>query len=193
MEDERGSAEFKPIKLGPRRRRIDPVAVGLVAVVAALGLAVVKPWGGGAPGIAAVPSSAPPHASAEPPVISTRGALVPPTWSDVLPVISRRTEWGIRTIVIGAATAPSSGTPSSATPSLTGSKRYSERWVAADLNGLDHGNAVLNGGDGAIVALGVTFPLNETPLAVRIWLDRAGGEIEWMDAQPIDTVPARGA
>jgi len=76
---------------------------------------------------------------------------------------------------------------------LTGSKRYSERWVAADLNGLDHGNAVLNGGDGAIVALGVTFPLNETPLAVRIWLDRAGGEIEWMDAQPIDTVPARGA
>ena len=193
MDDERGSAEFKPIKLGPRRRRIDPVAVGLGVVVAALMLAVVKPWGGDAPVIAAVPSSAPPTSSAQPPVISTRGALVPPTWSDVLPVISRRTEWGIRTIVIGAASAPSSATPSVATPSSVGSKRYSERWVAAGLNGLDHGSAVMNGGDGAIVALGVTFPQSETPLAVRIWLDHAGGEIEWMDAQPIDTVPARGA
>ena len=123
MQDARGSAEFKPITLGPRRRRIDPVAVGLVAVVAALMLAVAKPWGGDAPVIGAVPSSAPPSAIAEPPVISTRGALVPPTWSDVLPVISRRTEWGIRAIVIGAASAPSVATPSGATPSLTGSKR----------------------------------------------------------------------
>ena len=193
MEDERGSAEFKPIKLGPRRRRIDPVAIGLVAVVAALGLAVVKPWGGGAPGIAAVPSSAPPPASAAPPVISTRGALVPPTWSDVLPVISRRTEWGIRTIVIGAATAPSAATPSAATPSSAASKRYAERWVAADFRGLDHASAVVNGDDGAIVALGVTFPKDETPLAVRIWLDHSGGELEWMDAQSIDAVPAHGA
>ena len=193
MEGERGSAEIKPIKLGPRRRRIDPVAVGLVVVVAALGLAVVKPWGGDAPGIAAVPSSAPPPASAEPLVTSTRGALVPPTWSDILTVVSRRTEWGIRTIVIGAATAPSSATPSSATPSSAASQRYAERWVAADLNGLDQASAVVKGGDGAIVALGVTFPQDETPLAVRIWLDHAGGEIEWMDAQPIDAVPARGA
>ena len=196
MEDERGSAEFKPIKLGPRRRRFDPVAVGLMVTVAALVLAIVKPWGGDPSGIAAVPSSAPPTSSAQPPVISTRGALVSPTWSDILPVVSRRTEWGIRTIVIRTTTssAPaSSAAPSSAAPSAAASQGYAERWVVADFNGRDQGDAVVDGGEGAIVALGVTFPQDETPLAVRIWLDHAGGELEWIDARPIDQVPARGA
>lgn len=177
------SAEFEPVKLGPRRRRIDPVAVGVVVVAVALVVAVVKPWGDAGPGIAGGPSPATASPSAQPPAISARGALAPPAWSDLLPVISRRPAWGIRTIVIGSATEASSGP----------SQRYAERWVAADVAGGGGATAVVDGRAAAIVALGITFPPAETPLAVRIWLDRAGGELEWIDARPVDEVPVRGA
>ena len=39
------SVEFEPVKLGQRRRRLDPVRFGAIAMVVALMLAVLKPWG----------------------------------------------------------------------------------------------------------------------------------------------------
>jgi len=186
--DPRGSAEFKPAKLGPRHRRMDPVALGLVVVVVALALAVLKPWAGVDPGIAAVPApaSAAPGSSAEPSAISTRGALVPPTWEDVRSVISYHDAWGIRAIVLGSANGETAASPGI-------SERYAEHWAPAERDGGEDATAILDGGTGPIVALGVTFPPSETPLDVRIWLDHAGGELEWMDARPVSDMPARGA
>ena len=37
FEDGHGPAEFRPVKLGPRRRRLDPLAVGVVLVIARAG------------------------------------------------------------------------------------------------------------------------------------------------------------
>ncbi len=180
------SADFEPVKLGPRRRRLDPVAVGVAVVAVALIVAVVKPWGDVGPGPAGGPSPAPASASPKPPAISIPGDLVPPTWADVRSVISRRSEWGIRTIVMGPQPEAPPGTTA----------RYSERWVAADANPLDGfpGRiAVVDERDGSIVALGVTFPPEQAPLALRIWRVRAVAEPEWIDTRPVDVVPARGA
>ena len=38
------SVEFDPVRIGSRRRRLDPLAVGAALVVVALAVAVVKPW-----------------------------------------------------------------------------------------------------------------------------------------------------
>jgi hypothetical protein len=184
--DPRKPIEFDSVRLGPPRRRIDPLVVGLGIALAALVLAVVKPWGDGVPGIAVGPSPVAPSSSAQPSVISTRGALVPPTWTDVRSVISRRESWGIRTIVLASGNAAASASPGT-------SERYAERWVPTDIQGGKHAAWVLDGASGPIVALGVTFPPEETPLDVRIWLEHAGGDLEWMDARPVNDVPARGA
>ncbi len=57
--DPRGPAEFEPVRIGPRRRRVDPVAFGVVLIVAALAVAVIKPWGGAEPQVAAAPTASP--------------------------------------------------------------------------------------------------------------------------------------
>ena len=196
IEDGQGPASFEPVKVGPRRRRVDPVALGVVMVVLALVLAVVKPWDGAGPGLA--PSSAPdaliPAVSPSPsPSAPTRGALVPPTWSDVVSVISRQSGWGIRTIVLGAPSAPDPDPIASPPPSPPASGRYAERWFPTDADGGEDATAIVDEPDGQIIALGVTFPPTETPLDVRIWLDHADGELEWMDVRPVNDVPARGA
>jgi hypothetical protein len=38
------SVEFEPVKLAQRRRRADPVVLGVLFVVVAIGTAVLKPW-----------------------------------------------------------------------------------------------------------------------------------------------------
>lgn len=190
--DPRGPAEFEPVRIGPRRRRVDPVALGVVLILAALALAVIKPWGGEETQLAAVPSASPATSPASPqPSIDTRGALVPPLWEDVRSVVERRDEWGIRTIVLGATPDPETAPPE--TPTLDGTSapsRYAERWFSPVEDG---GTTIVDEAEGSIIALGVTFPQNETPLDVRIWLDHGNDEFEWMDVHPINDVPARGA
>ncbi len=184
------NVEFEPVRLGPRRRRIDPTWIGLVVVGSALVLAVVKPWGGAGPGTAGPGTAAAPGATGsaaptsrpsnrEPDASPPSVEVGPPAWADVAPVVSRRASWGIRAIVLGSASEASAGEPA----------RYVERWAADPVEG----SAVVDAGDGAVVALGVTFPPAETPLAVRIWLDHGDRQLEWIDARPIDEVPARGA
>ncbi len=185
VEGGHGPAEFRPVKLGSRRRRVDPLGFGVVVVVAALLLAVVKPWDAPDP---AVTSLASPTTTAmtdptRSPVASVRDPLTPPTWSDVAPAVTRRSMWGVRTIV------PVDG-PAADTPDPD---RFAERWYPAEEDAGEEATAVVHGRDGAIVALGVTFPPEETPLDVRVWLDHTGGELEWMDVLPIDDSPARGA
>lgn len=183
-EDPGGSREFAPVKLRPHRRRIDPVLIGLAFAAGALVLAVLKPWGG-VPGIAAVPSSDAASPGVAPTGISTPAVVFPPTWADVRSVVSPHEEWGIRAIVAAAEDA------SAAPPGP--SDRFAEHWVPAASAGSEGTAAVVGGDVGGIFALGVTFPSAETPLDVRIWLTHAGGELEWLDALPIDQVPGRGA
>jgi len=180
----RQSVEFEPVQLGGRRRRFDPVGLGVAAVVVALVLAVVKPWDAGARSAAVVPSAALASIAAVSPAPSGPVSTPTPTnssqlpWSAVSPAISRQPAWGIRAIVDHTRVAESSGT-------------FSEWWVPSHGSGGD--TASVDERDGPIVALGVTFPPNETPLDVRIWREHAGGEFEWVDARPIDDVPSRGA
>ena len=171
--------------MGAPRRRFDPVGLGVAAVLVALVLAVVKPWDAGSGPGSVVPSAAPPSLAAVSPAPSIEPAVATPapagqlTWSDVRSALSRQTTWGIRAIVLRAGVPGPQGAP------------YDEWWVPVD--GVNSFVATLDERDGSIVALGVTFPPTETPLDVRIWREHTGGDLEWVDARPVDDIPARGA
>ena len=192
IEEDHGPTEFRPVKLGPRRRRLDPLAVGVLLVIGALVLAVVKPWGEEAAELAAVPSLAPSPAESASAVPSASPGepvdpMALPTWSDVVPVVARHPAWGLRTIVRGV-------TPATDGSTIPISDRYAEHWYEASENdGGADSTALVDGRDGDIVALGVTFPPEEAPLDVRVWKRHTDGELEWVDARPVDDVPARGA
>jgi len=185
------SVEFEPVRLGRPGRGIDPTVVGLIVVVVALAVAIAKPWGGDETGAAAeTPGIHPASAGASPTPRSfgleprprgSLGEVLPPTWTDIVEVVPRRQDWGIRAIVLGPTVR------SGPDPELA----YTERWVPADIG--DEEAAVLDPRDAAVVALGITFPYPEAPLAVRIWLTREDAAIEWIDVRPVNDVPADGA
>ncbi len=185
----RASFDFEPVLLRRRSRRTDPIVLGLLVVVGALTLAVAKPWGGDDVSVAEVPVTASPSVS-PPPLPSGLAApsavlpaeVPPPTWSAIVPAISRRQVWGVRTIVLPPAVEVSRGAPP-----------YAERWFSVAPSGTGGRSVVVDTGGAAIVALGVTTPRDETPLAVRVWLHHAGGTLEWIDAQPVNGHPAQGA
>ena len=115
-------------------------------------------------------------------------ALAPITWSDVVPVVTRHEAWGIRTIAVGQTTEAGAGGATS--------DRFVEHWSAADSTdptGHPAPTVTLDGQDGAVIALGVTFPPEEAPLDVRIWKRHPFQALEWMDVRPVDDVPSRGA
>ncbi len=189
----RVSVDFEPVLLGRRSRRTDPIAVGLLVVVVALTLAVAKPWQGESVAVAEIPTTAalpaaPPPSPPRPPSSLTAPLVVlpaqvpPPTWAAVVPAISRREVWGVRALVIPPGVEVSRGAPP-----------YAERWFSVAPSGSGVRNLVVDTSGAAIVALGVTTPRDETPLAVRVWLYHAGGELEWIDAQPLNGDPAQGA
>lgn len=123
----------------------------------------------------------PPSSPAAP--LAVLPAEVPPlTWAAIVPAISRRQVWGVRTIVIPSAVEVSRGAP-----------LYAERWFSFAPSSAGGRSVVVDPGGAAIVALGVTTPRDETPLAVRVWLYHAGGELEWIDAHPLNGDPAQGA
>lgn len=191
------SVDFDPVKVGPKRRRVDPLVVGVIAVVIALAVAVVKPWDSGgaagapAPSIAAmVPSS--PASSALPsraaaPSPTAQAALPvaarPPTWAELAPVVSAHDAWGVRGILVGRR----------ATVGSVAAPRYVERWsrTTPDPDGVD--TAYIAHGDQSIVALGFTFPPDLAPQDARIWRRHTNDELEWIDARPLEGGPADGA
>ena len=157
------------------------MAVGLAVVVLALGLAVLKPWGVASPPTIAVasPSVATPTVEApshEPEPTTPFVEPRPPTWADVAGVVSPHAEWGIRAIVSGP-----------------NPEKYAERWAPVDIGGAVDATTIVDPRSADVVALGITFPRTEAPLDVRIWLDHGDGDLEWIDARPVDDVPGRGA
>ena len=190
------SVGFDPVRLGPKRRRIDPLMGGVVAVSIALGIAVVKPWEPGSspavpgPSVAAVagtataPSTSPtPRPTARIARVPTPAGNPPPAWAAIEPAIAAHDTWGGRVILVGRRVGVGSG----ASPSFV------ERWAATtpDPDGFD--TAFLAREDQAVVALGITFPPGLDPLDVRIWLVHANDELEWIDARPLQRGHSDGA
>jgi len=189
------SVEFEPVRLGRRGRRIDPVALGAVAVAIALGFAVLKPWAGAASGprIAnEVPSPvAPSDAAGAGPTVTPEVVLprviaarsdTSLSWDAIEGVVRRHDAWGVRAIVTQAL----ADTP------LNARQRYVERWYPLAMDGDAARPVLVDSNDRAILALGVTFPPAHTPLDVRIWRRQDIG-LEWVDVEPLDPVPSGGA
>ena len=174
--------EFEPVRLGARRRRVDPVAFGAIVVVLALAVSVVKPWGNGSTPIEAAAVPAPTAAATVGPVETPTIALpriIEATagsardWPEIRQVLRRHDVWGVRAIVAKAGT-------------------YTERWFLFPSGGTKMSTAFVDGSDESIVALGVTFPPSHTPLDVRIWQETEVG-LAWVDAEALDPAPSGGA
>jgi hypothetical protein len=190
------SVDFDPVKVGPGRRRIDPVRALIVAVVLGLTVAIVKPWAAiptpDAPGpsvSALVPPSAGPS-EAPTPAPTTRAAstvvstsLPAPTWDELAPVIRSHDRWGVRAILVARRASP--GTPVN--------PRFQERWsrTTRDLDGAD--TAYVARDDQSVIALGVTFPRDLEGLDARIWRLHSNDELEWIDARPLDRTDRNGS
>lgn len=192
------AASFETQPLVPRRRRFDPV-VGVVAVIVlGIGLAVVKPWeadpSAGPEGSAATvaPASASPS---DPPAatpddgVASRPVVPSVAWRQVAPIVEARDAWGVRAIVRDP-TGTSAGDVASAGGGLT------ERWAAVTPTeaeaGADARPVVLETPDQGVLALGITFPADQLPLDIRVWLAAEDDTWAWVGASPLDPAPAFG-
>ena len=184
------SVDFDPVKVGSRQRRVEPLAIGVLAVLIAMAVAVVKPWQSGAVNAPAgdLPAgAAQPDGSAAP--VTTAGAQTAvarvartPTWSDLEPAIKSHDAWGVRVIFLARRGLKPD-------PRV----RYMEGWwsAAPTPNGLE--TTSIERDDRAIVALGITHPPGSAPQDVQIWRVDADDELQWIDARPIDRTQADGA
>ena len=148
------SIDFDPVPLRPRRRRVDPIVVGVVVVGLALGAAVssrgrrARRWwrrGSVRRLVAAASPSVPPTPRASQRRAPTAGPLQP-AWAEIAPEVTPHDLLGVRTIV---AEPGAIGRPAGTT--------FSEGWApAVEVGGLDTVR-VANEAQ-AIVAMGPTFP-----------------------------------
>src|SRR6185503_18988558 len=103
------SADSDPVRLGPRRRRVDPVVIGVIGVVVAIAVAAIKPWDrqpsapvSPPPAVAVVaPSSIATGAPTGPPATATPvPSAMPPGWPDVASAVTTHDAWGVRAITV---------------------------------------------------------------------------------------------
>ena len=195
------SVDFDPVRLGPRRRRVDPVLVGVVIVMIGLAAAVLKPWESGS-------ESGRPRASAAAPVAAATGAApastgvsvgpspigrplsgdvapsrLSPTWDDIRPYATARDAWGVDAIV------DDSPRPAGA----SGPNTYRELWSELNRTAAATYAVDITADDRPVVAIGVTFPFDEVPQDARIWRVHAGRQLEWIDARPVEGGIAAGS
>lgn len=168
------SVEFEPVKLGPSRRRVDPVAIAALVVAIGLVAAFLKPWDAVAPpgttgsdGKTSAPAGSA-VAAGRSPASSPRDFPARTPFATflsneaVLAATTSRSAWGVRAVVV-----PGDGEAAGATPALA------ERWLGIDVAA---GAAWTLGGGGSVagphddvLALGVTTPDDALPLDVRFW------------------------
>ena len=205
------SVEFEPVRIAPRRRRVDPVAVLALTVTIGLVAAILKPWNTGAaptdaiaPEVAAAsPSSAsnsaPATAAPSPASAAPSPASAPPspavipiaqpastashaTWDRVRAAVRPHDTWGIRAIV---------GRPS-ALLAGAGDLRYEEIWNPLPAASTGAPPTVdIEPDDQTVVAIGITFPPSHTPIDARIWLVRPD-RLDWVDTQALEPSPSGG-
>ena len=182
------SIDFDPVRVSPRRRRFDPLLVGVVVIGVALVAAIVKPWEGRdavvvpAPsGVVAVASPSPRPSSLRSPRPTPTPGPEPPAWTEIAPVVLPHEDLGVRAIVADHAVIGGTTTT-----------LYSERWVSTGLSEPVPTVSVPND-DRAIVALGPTFPSDAHAVDARIWRVHAGGALEWVDTRPIEPEDPAGS
>jgi hypothetical protein len=184
------SVAFERVPLGGGRggRRFDPMLLGVVAVVIGLGAAIVKPWdavGDGGAGAASAShaagspaaGAATSPASGPPPAGESILTAAPIAWPRAAAAIRPHDEWGVRVIVRDpeppAADDPAGG--------------FVERW-----SGIDNvANPMV--ADRAVVAMGLTFPRDTTPLDIHLWRLVPAGGWRWLDVQALDRTSSGGA
>lgn len=165
--------DFVPVRIGGPRRALDPLAIGAAMVAIGLLVAIVKPWGD-VPAISASPAVA----AASP---GSVGGSTPPTAvalltaSDstatavaILAALQPRDDWGVRIVVADSADLGRGG-------ALT------ERWRERS-NG-EPDRSIRFQVDAPILALGITTPSDQAPLAIRIWRLQGDGTWRWVDAR----------
>jgi hypothetical protein len=182
------SVDFDPVPLGPRRRRVDPVTVGVIAIVVALAVAVVKPWDHQATApVAPAPSvavAAPiPSATRAPTPVPSVATPAPewasvPSWAAVASAIAPHDAWGVRAITVDQRL-----------HRLAAESSYHEHWSAADAS-IGAETATLGRLADPVTMLGVTSPREEAPRDVRIWRIHQFDQLEWIDAFPIAPEPS---
>ena len=190
------SFDFEPVTVAPRRRRLDPVLLVIVGILAGLAIAIVKPWASGpspetpVPPVAVVlassgsptePPTSTPTATVAAPAVTT--GLPAATWAEVAPVIKTHDQWGVRAILV--ARRPSVGSPAS--------PRFLERWTTTTPNSSTIEIAQVARDDQSVVGLGVTFPSKIEPLDMRIWRLHTNDQAEWIDARPLQPADRDGS
>ena len=163
---------------------------GVIAIVVALAVAVVKPWDhqttapvAPAPSVAVVaPIPSATRVPTPAPSIATPvlGSASVPSWADVASAITPHDAWGVRAITVDAR---------QLLYRLAAGSSYHEHWSAA---------AASTGAETATVGrtadpvsmLGVTSPREEAPRDVRIWRIHQFDQLEWIDAFPIAPEPS---
>jgi hypothetical protein len=195
------SAAFDPAPLAPRRRRLDPVAIGALVVVLGIVAAVLKPWDARevADDAAAVPAETaevgapatggpdPAQPSRAPAAERPEPALsVPPiTWPRAATAVRPHDAWGVLAVV----RVPRGDTTQSSDDPAAG---FAERWTEVDVAPDGDERALLSTADLGVYALGVTYPLGDLPLDIRISV-RTGDGWRWLDAPAIGASTAFGA
>jgi hypothetical protein len=161
--DPRTSVDFEPVAIQPpRRRRLDPARIGIVVVVIGLVAAIVKPWDDRAAGAL---STAVPGIVATPAPIATAPPLDPRDPAAavaVLAALEPHDGWGLRLVTRAGS-------------------RLVEAWQPALPTGGAETSPPLTTDAADIVAIGITAPLDSTPLDVRGWARGHDGAWNWLD------------
>ena len=194
------SAEFAPERLSTgSRRRLDPLAIGAIVVVAGLGLAVVKPWG--ATSESAVATASAPAEVAETAPATTDAPTVPKpavtgrqegpigltapllSWATADAALRDHDAWGIRTLIADPDPDPAAATTEA---------QVVERWTEIRADRSPTKAIHLLSGDRAILAIGLTFPHDQAPLDTRLWREVEDGW-EWLATDALDETDLQGS
>lgn len=164
---------------GPRRpHSTDPLLIGVLIVIVALGAAITKPWGGDrGPAVADdVASVAPqPRSSLPPPVVDPAD---PWTAVGMLAALGGQAEWGVATLLDGPVS--TSHTPI-----------FQEEWRPAIPSRAGPVAALILRPPTVVRALVVTAPAEDVPLAIRAWARQEDGGWGWLDSRrPTSERPA---
>ena len=190
------SVEFEPIRLGRRGRRIDPIAVGVarggdrarLCRAQAVGRRCRRSRHRPSRTVDGPPQWRTPSRPTTPRRrrcrgSSPRGATPRCGGTRSRASVRRHDTWGIRAIVVQVL----------ADSPLDARQRFIERWYPLPSRRRTQARPTLvDSNERAILALGVTFPPDHTPLDVRIWR-RTDAGFDWVDTEPLDPVPSGGA
>ncbi len=186
------SAAFEPTVLAPRGGRPDPAWLVAGIILVALGLAVAKPWDGGAVGPRDSEASGSPapqqdvaaHTTpiARPPSTG-RGATIatPITWARAASAVRPHDRWGVRVVV------PASPTADLDDHALAVVERWSPAADAIWRDGEEPRDALILASEQRVLALAVTNPSDDLLMYVQVW--RAVAADTWVALEPMPLEP----